>query len=602
MVLIGMAIGVAAGVAGPKLLGDGTDLIYDGVTGTGVDFVGLSRILLTALAIYLVAAAVRFMAGLVVRSAVQNTGFRFRREVAEKVDRIPLSYLDSKRRGDLMSRMTNDVDNVTDTLQQSVTQVFDSVLTVLGVLAMMTWMSWRLTLLALIVIPLGALAAAIIAKKAQPQFYCQWEATGEVGAVVEEAYTGHQVAQAYGLGDELREQFSTANEKLFGASFKAQAISSLMPPVMMLVGNLSYVVVAVGGGFQVISGALSIGAVQAFIQYSRQFSQPIAQLASIASLLQSGLASVERIFDFLDAPEMDQELDSAATREGSTQAAGPAHGVTDDGAKTDANAGETGAFAGGSYGNKPIVFDHVRFGYSPDKVILHDMNLTVNPGEMVAIVGPTGAGKTTLVNLVMRFYELDSGSIRIGSTPISQISKDELRSHIGMVLQETWLFHGTIAENIAFGARHDVTRDDIVAAAKAAQADRFIRQLPEGYDTVIDDEGGSLSVGERQLLTIARVFISRPDILILDEATSSVDTRTERVVKKAMDRLRQGRTSFVIAHRLSTIVDADVILVLQDGDVVEQGRHDELLAQDGAYRQLYQAQFSVPQPQTLPLR
>lgn len=593
--LVLTAVGVALTVAGPKLLGDGTNIVFNGVAGryipdgmtkdqyvdqlraegqnkladmlasmevvpgSGVDFDALARVLLLVIVVYTAAALIRYVVGLVVRIMVQQTGYRLRNQVQAKIDRVPLSYIDSRRRGDLMSRVTNDVDNVTQSLQQVIAQLFEGLLTILGILAMMFWISWKLALLAIIVVPLGGVLAGIIAKKAQPYFRRQWAATGDVGAVVEEAYTGHEVVQAFGMRPEFLDQFDEANEELYKSSTRAQAISMLMRPSMQLVSNMSYIIVAVAGGLQVAAGTISLGAVQAFIQYSRQFTQPIAQLASMAAVIQSAIASAERIFDFLDAEEMEKDAPH-----------------------------DSGAL---ELGNATITFDHVKFGYEPDSPVIHDLNLTVEPGQMVAIVGPTGAGKTTLVNLIMRFYELDSGVIAIDGRPIVDINKDDLRSQIGMVLQDTWLFEGTIAENIAYGTGREVTREEVVAAAVAAQADHFIQQLPEGYDTVVKDEGSNLSQGERQLLTIARAFISRPDFLILDEATSSVDTRTEKVIQEAMERLRHGRTSFVIAHRLSTIRDADVILVLEDGDVVEQGSHDELLAKGGAYSNLYHLQF-----------
>lgn len=590
------AFAVAMSVAGPKLLGDGTNIIFNGVAsnyipegmskdayveqlraegdgqlaqmlasmdltpGSSVDFAALARVLLAAFAVYALASLAYFAVGMVVRLVVQNTGFQLRRKVQRKIDRLPLSYMDSHRRGDLMSRVTNDVDNVTQSLHQMIEQVLESFLTIIGILIMMFWISWRLAILAIIVVPLGAVLAGIIAKKAQPYFRKQWKATGDLGGIVEEAYTGHEVVQAFSMNEEFQHQFDKANENLYDSAVRAQSISSLMRPTMMLTGNASYILVAVVGGLQVASGAISLGAVQAFIQYSRQFGHPIAHLASMATLAQSMIASAERIFEFLDAEEMEPDA--------------PAQGSQD-------------------ISNAAVTFDHVRFGYEEGKTIIHDLNLSVEPGQMVAIVGPTGAGKTTLVNLLMRFYELDSGTISIDGRSISSINKDDLRAGIGMVLQDTWLFEGTIAENIAYGAEHEVSKEEIEEAARRAQADSFIRHLPDGYDTVIKGEGSNLSQGERQLLTIARAFISKPDILILDEATSSVDTRTEAVIQDAMERLRKGRTSFVIAHRLSTIRSADVILVLEDGDVVEQGSHEELLAANGAYAELYALQFKT---------
>lgn len=588
------ALAVALTVAGPKLLGDGTNIIFNGVAssfipegmtkaeyvtqlraegnnqlaqmlesmnlapGSSVDFEALARVLLLAFTVYALASLAYFSVGMIVRKIVQNTGFTLRKKVQDKIDKLPLSYMDSHRRGDLMSRVTNDVDNVTQSLTQMIQQVLESFLTIIGILFMMFWISWRLAILAIIAIPLGAVVAGMIAKKAQPYFRQQWKATGQLGGIVEEAYTGHEVVQAFSMNDEFLSQFDEANESLYGSAVRAQAISSLMQPTMMLTSNLSYILVAIAGGLQVAAGAISLGGVQAFIQYSRQIGHPISALASLATLAQSMVASAERIFEFLDAQEMDQDA--------------PKESPVD---LRDAS----------------ITFEHVRFGYDPEKPVIRDLSLSVEPGHMVAIVGPTGAGKTTLVNLLMRFYEIDSGKIAINGRSIADINKDDLRAGIGMVLQDTWLFEGTIAENIAYGAGRDVSMDEVVAAAKKAQAHSFIRHLPQGYDTVVKAEGSNLSQGERQLLTIARAFISRPDILILDEATSSVDTRTEAVIQEAMERLRKGRTSFVIAHRLSTIRSADVILVLEDGDVVEQGSHEELLAAQGAYAKLHALQF-----------
>ncbi|OFR33748.1 ABC transporter ATP-binding protein [Actinomyces sp. HMSC065F11] len=588
------ALAVALTVAGPKLLGDGTNIIFNGVAssfipegmtkaeyvtqlraegnnqlaqmlesmnlapGSSVDFEALARVLLLAFTVYALASLAYFSVGMIVRKIVQNTGFTLRKKVQDKIDKLPLSYMDSHRRGDLMSRVTNDVDNVTQSLTQMIQQVLESFLTIIGILFMMFWISWRLAILAIIAIPLGTVAAGLIAKKAQPYFRQQWKATGQLGGIVEEAYTGHEVMQAFSMSDEFLSQFDRANESLYDSAVRAQSISSLMRPAMMLTSNISYILVAVAGGLQVAAGAISLGGVQAFIQYSRQIGHPISALASLATLAQSMVASAERIFEFLDAQEMDQDA--------------PKESPVD---LRDAS----------------ITFEHVRFGYDPEKPVIRDLSLSVEPGHMVAIVGPTGAGKTTLVNLLMRFYEIDSGKIAINGRSIADINKDDLRAGIGMVLQDTWLFEGTIAENIAYGAGRDVSMDEVVAAAKKAQAHSFIRHLPQGYDTVVKAEGSNLSQGERQLLTIARAFISRPDILILDEATSSVDTRTEAVIQEAMERLRKGRTSFVIAHRLSTIRSADVILVLEDGDVVEQGSHEELLAAQGAYAKLHALQF-----------
>ncbi len=566
-VFILMLLATVAVVLAPKFLGDATNVIVDGLGSDDIDFTELRNVLLLVVALYVVGALTNFLGGVLIRQSVQNLGYRLRQEAQAKIDRLSLAWLDKQPRGDLLSRVTNDIDNVTQTLMQTLNQVITAIYTVIGILALMVWISWSLALLSLAVLPLGVIAMIYILKLSKPQFRKQWQKTGEVSSIVEESFTGLEVVTAYNLQDEFEEVFDDANSDLFDAGFRGQFLSQLSQPIMGFVSNLSFVIVAVAGGLQVINGTLTIGGMQAFIQYSRQLNHPVATLASMANLLQSGAASGERIFDFLDTKEMEE--DSQAQYEDIVP-------------KTEQRG--------------RITFDNVSFGYDPGKPVIKGLSLEVDRGHQIAIVGPTGAGKTTLVNLLMRFYEIDGGTISIDDVSTLEFSKSSLRSKIGMVLQDTWLFEGTIEENIAFGGE-GATREDVIDAAKATGVHRLVQQLPDGYDTMIDDEGGNISAGEKQLLTIARAYLSDPEILILDEATSSVDTRTEMLVQRAMNELRSGRTSFVIAHRLSTIRDADLIIVMVDGDVVEQGTHEELLAREGAYYDLYQSQFTGPQIQ-----
>ncbi|MGD3110109.1 ABC transporter ATP-binding protein [Streptomyces sp. YGL11-2] len=588
-------LSVALTVVGPKVLGRATDLIMAGIVGRqlpagitkaqavdqlrahgqggladmlgtmpvvpghGIDFGTVGTVLLWVTLIYVGSSAFGFVQARIAALLAQRTVFRLREQVEEKLARLPLSYFDKQQRGEVLSRATNDIDNVQQTLQQTLSQIVVSVLTILGVLVMMFWISPLLALVALVTVPVSVVVAAKIGKRAQPQFVQQWMTTGKLNAHIEEMYTGHSLVKVFGRQRESAELFREQNEALYAAGFKAQFISGIIQPAMMFIGNLNYVLVAVVGGLRVASGALSIGDVQAFIQYSRQFSQPLTQVASMANLVQSCVASAERIFELLDAPE---------------QAPDPERPVRPDEVRG------------------RVAFEDVSFRYDENKPLIDGLSLAVHPGQTVAIVGPTGAGKTTLVNLLMRFYEVSGGRITLDGVDVAGMSREELRGNIGMVLQDTWLFGGTIAENIAYGAPEGTSRDKVVEAARATHVDRFVRTLPDGYDTVIDEEGGNVSAGEKQLITIARAFLAEPAILVLDEATSSVDTRTEVLIQHAMAQLRTGRTSFVIAHRLSTIRDADVILVMENGAIVEQGSHDALLAADGAYARLYAAQFA----------
>ena len=595
-VVVALAVGsVALSAVGPKILGGATDLIFAGifgqqipagvtqqqaadalrargetqvadmlsamdhvVPGQGIDFSALARILLLVLAIYVVAALLQLIQGRVLTGAVNRTIFRLRRDVEDKLNRLALPYFDQQPRGELLSRVTNDIDNVAQSLQQTLSQLLTSLLTVVAMVGMMIWISPLLSVIALVTIPVTMVVTGMIGKRSQKHFVQQWKSTGDVNAVVEETFTGHELVKVFGRQAEADHEFAVRNDALHHASFRAQFISGIIMPTMMFIGNLNYVAVAVVGGLRVASGTMSLGDVQAFIQYSRQFTQPLTQVASMANLMQSGVASAERVFAVLDAPE--QEPDNAEP------------------ARVEQTRGR-------------VAFDGVSFAYRADTPLIEDLDLVVEPGQTVAIVGPTGAGKTTLVNLILRFYELDGGRITLYGVDITAMSRNDLRSRIGMVLQDTWLFGGTIHDNIAYG-RPGATDEEVLEAARATYVDRFVHSLPDGYQTVLNAEADNISAGERQLITIARAFLAAPSLLILDEATSSVDTRTELLVQKAMSALRSDRTSFVIAHRLSTIRDADLILVMEDGRIVERGSHAELLAAGGAFAALYAAQFS----------
>jgi len=587
-------VSVVLSAVGPKILGHATNLIFEGffgsrlpagaskesviaglrasgqsqladllsgmdvVPGVGIDFTALGHVLLLVMGLYVLAAFLQWLSAWLLASVVQHTVFRLRSDVEAKLNRLPLPYFDGQPRGELLSRVTNDVDNVQTSLQQTLSQLLTSLLTVVAVVALMFSISWVLALIALVTIPISMLLTAMIAKRSQRLFVEQWKHTGQLNGIIEETFTGHGLVKVFGRQKESQAAFEVKNNDLYQAAFGAQFISGIIMPAMMFVGNLNYVVIAVLGGLRVANGTMTLGDVQAFIQYSRQFTQPLTQVASMANLLQSGVASAERVFEVLDAPE--QEPDSAAPLR-----------VED------------------SRGR--VEFEHVAFSYTPDKPLIDNLDLVVEPGQTVAIVGPTGAGKTTLVNLIMRFYELNAGRITLDGVDITQMTRHDLRSRIGMVLQDTWLFAGTIRDNIAY-SRPDATDEEVIEAARATYVDRFVHSLPDGYDTLLDAEAGNISAGEKQLVTIARAFLAAPELLILDEATSSVDTRTELLVQQAMAALRTDRTSFVIAHRLSTIRDADVILVMENGQIVEQGSHADLLERHGAYAGLYAAQFS----------
>ncbi|MCC8243244.1 ABC transporter ATP-binding protein/permease [Saccharothrix sp. NEAU-S10] len=565
VVVLGV-ISVAFAVAGPKILGHATDIIFEGVlgrmrgtAGAGVDFAALATVLMWVMGLYLVSSAFGWWQGRVLNNVVQRFVFRLRSDVEDKIHRLPLRYFDGQPRGELLSRVTNDIDNVSTTLQQTLSQLLTSLLTVIGVLVMMLTISPLLTLIALLLIPISVVATGRIRKRSQALFVAQWKHTGALNAHIEEAFTGHQLVKVFGRQRESEAEFKRRNDELLGSAMGAQFVSGLIMPMMMFLSNVSYVAVAVVGGLRITSGSMTLGEVQAFIQYSRQFTQPLTQVASMANLMQSGVASAERVFELLDAEEQDPDPAEAslpAERRGRVE------------------------------------FEHVSFSYRPEQPLIEDLSLVAEPGQTVAIVGPTGAGKTTLVNLIMRFYELDAGRITLDGVDITALKREDLRAQTGMVLQDTWLFGGTIRDNIAYG-NSSATEEEIIAAARATYVDRFVRTLPDGYDTVIDEEATNVSAGEKQLLTIARAFLANPSLLILDEATSSVDTRTESLVQHAMAALRSSRTSFVIAHRLSTIRDADVILVMESGQIVEQGSHDELMAAEGAYHRLYAAQFAA---------
>ena len=600
-IVVGLVvISVVLTVIAPKILGQAVDTIFNGVIGSqlpagvplaqivaetrasgnndfadlleksnivpgqGIDFMVLGRLIIIVLLMYIVASVLNWAQGYILNGLVMRVVFRLRQDIEVKLNKLPLSYFDSRQRGDTMSRVTNDVDNIQAALQQAFSQLVQSALTVIGIVIVMFVVSWQLALIALIALPLSAVIAGVIGSRSQKLFAAQWKNTGSLNGHIEESFSGLELVRVFGRDKEMVAEFDERNEKLYSASFGAQFVSGMIMPAMTFVSYLSYVLIAVVGGLRVASGQMTLGDATAFIQYSREFSQPLGQIAGMANMLQSGVASAERTFELLDADEQSPDEVTAELP-----------------ARTDGH----------------VRFDDVSFSYDPEKPLIESLSLEAKPGNTVAIVGPTGAGKTTLVNLVMRFYELTGGRILLDGVDITQLSRGTLRSRVGMVLQDAWLFEGTIRENIRYG-RLDATDDEVVEAAQATMVDRFVRQLPLGYDTVLDADGGSVSAGERQLITIARAFIANPSLLILDEATSSVDTRTELLVQHAMAALRTDRTSFVIAHRLSTIRDADTILVMENGRIVEQGSHDELLEARGAYYSLYMTQFRGEQVDT----
>ena len=604
MIVALAAVGtVVLAVAAPKVLGQATNVIFEGVVstmlpagttkaqaiealrargmddfatmlsamdvipGAGIDYTRLCRILTVVLGLYVGSGLLNWLQGWLINRITIKALYRLRAQVEDKVHRLPLSYFDTVQRGELLSRLTNDVDNVTNTLQQSLSGALTAILTVVGVLGMMFSISWKLALVALIMFPLMGVVFGVIGPRSQQAFTHQWARTGKINTRVEESFSGHALVQVYGRTASVREAFAAENEELFRASLRAQFLSGIMMPIMLVIGNINYVAIAVVGGAMVASGSLRLGDVQAFIQYSQQFSQPLGQLGGMATAVQSGTASAERIFELLDAEE--ERPDDVAP----------------------GSAGAAGASPKSPAGPGVIEMEHVRFSYSPEVELIRDLSLRVDPGHTVAIVGPTGAGKTTLVNLLMRFYELDGGRILIDGRDIATMTRHDVRRRTGMVLQDPWLFAGTIRENIRYG-RPGASDEEVEAAARACFVDHIIKALPQGYDTVLEEDAANISAGERQLLTIARAFVANPAVLILDEATSSVDTRTELLVQQAMNALREGRTSFIIAHRLSTIRDADTILVMEHGDIVEQGSHDELIAAGGAYARLHAAQFA----------
>lgn len=549
-------------IVGPKILGNATTEIFNGIVskisgGTGIDFGKVGGILLTLLGLYTISVLFSAIQSFTMTSVSQNLTYRLRNDIARKINKLPMKYFDKRTNGEVLSVITNDVDTFSQNMNQSITQIITAICTIIGILIMMLSISWTMTLVSLIILPISAILVSIIVKKSQKYFKAQQDYLGHVNGQVEEIYGGHNIVKVFNGEEKALEEFTKMNEELYHSGWKSQFMSGLMHPIMNFTGNVGYVGVAILGGYLAVQGRITVGNIQSFIQYNKQFTQPINQIAQISSMLQSMVAASERIFEFLEEPEEVQEIEGAVNTEGLK-------------------------------GN--VTFDHVQFGYNEDKMIIHDFNQTIKDGQKVAIVGPTGAGKTTMVKLLMRFYDVNQGAILVDGHNVKDFNRGELRKMFGMVLQDTWLFGGTIKENIKYG-KPDATDEEVIEAAKAAHVHHFIQTLPKGYDMVIDEESSNISQGQKQLLTIARVILANPEILILDEATSSIDTRTEQQIQAAMDNLMKGRTSFIIAHRLSTIKNADVILVMNEGDIVEQGTHEELLEKNGFYANLYNSQF-----------
>lgn len=554
--------GTVFNIMGPKILGKATTEIYNGLVskvsgGVGIDFEKIGKILLITLGLYVISAVCSFVQGYLMTGISQKTTYRLRKEISSKINRMPMNYFDTRTYGEVLSRVTNDVDTLGQSLNQSATQMITSVTTIIGVLVMMLSISPLMTVIALLILPLSLAMISAIMKRSQKYFQRQQEYLGNVNGQVEEIYSGHNIIKAFNKEESVIEEFERTNSKLFDSAWKSQFLSGMMMPIMQFVGNLGYVGVAILGGYLAIRNAIEVGDIQSFIQYVRNFTQPIQQMAQVANMLQSTAAASERVFEFLEEEEEDQTVENPVSVDGL---------------------------------NGNVTFDHVHFGYHPDKIIINDFSVHVKEGQKVAIVGPTGAGKTTMIKLLMRFYDVNSGAILVDGHDIRDFNRNDLWEMFGMVLQDTWLFHGTIRENIRYG-KLDATDEEVIEAAKAARVHRFVQALPGGYDMELNEEASNISQGQKQLLTIARAILADPKILILDEATSSVDTRTEIQIQKAMDTLMRGRTSFVIAHRLSTIRDADLILVMKDGDIVEQGSHETLLKKNGFYADLYNSQF-----------